>query len=125
MADFRIGTTQANMTNIETLTVPLPIPRSVFHECAETVIAASGRTYGRGLPVCKWTFAILTSAQRQQLKFYCAGLSAVVYIRTLANDDQYYNYRAIMHWPIEEERDPSKRRDRLEFEIEFTHLEKL
>jgi hypothetical protein len=125
MADFRIGTTQANMTNIELLPVPLPVPRSIFRDFSEAVVAASGRSYGRGLPVCKWVFAMLTSAQRQQLKSYCIGLSAVVYIRTLVNDDQYYNYRAIMHWPIDEERDASKRRDRLEFEIEFTHLEKL
>lgn len=124
MADFKIGTTQANMTNIEALNVPLPVPRSIFREFAETVVVANGRSYGRGLPVCKWIFAMLTASQRQQLKSYCAGLSAVVYIRTLTNDDQYYNYRGVMHWPIEEERDPSKRRDRLEFEIEFTHLEK-
>lgn len=125
MADFRIGTTQANMTNIETLTEPLPVPRAVFREYAETVIAASGRTYGRGLPVCRWTFAILTSAQRQQLKLFCSGASAIVYIQTLINTDQYVSYRAIMHWPIEEERDPSLRRDRLEFAIEFTHLEQV
>lgn len=125
MADFRIGTTQANMTNIEALTVALPVPRAIFRDYAETITAASGRTYGRGYPICRWNFAMLTSAQRQQLKSYCTGLSAVVYIRTLANDDQYYDYRAIMHWPVEEDRDPSKRRDRLEFEIEFTHLEKL
>ena len=125
MADFKIGTTQANMTNVEALATPLPVPRSVFHAFADVVTAASGRSYGRGLPTCKWIFSVLTSAQRQQLKTFCSGKSAVIYIRTLANDDVYYNYRAIMHWPVEEERDPSKRRDRLEFEIEFTHLEKL
>jgi hypothetical protein len=125
VADFKIGTTQANMTNVEALATPLPVPRSVFRDFADVVTAASGRSYGRGLPTCKWIFSVLTSAQRQQLKTFCSGKSAVVYIRTLANDDVYYNYRAIMHWPVEEERDPSKRRDRLEFEIEFTHLEKL
>ena len=125
MADFKIGTTQANMTNVEALATPLPVPRSVFRDFADVVTAASGRSYGRGLPTCKWIFSVLTSAQRQQLKTFCSGKSAVIYIRTLANDDVYYNYRAIMHWPVEEERDPSKRRDRLEFEIEFTHLEKL
>jgi len=113
------------MTNVEALATPLPVPRSVFRDFADVVTAASGRSYGRGLPTCKWIFSVLTSAQRQQLKTFCSGKSAVVYIRTLANDDVYYNYRAIMHWPVEEERDPSKRRDRLEFEIEFTHLEKL
>lgn len=125
MADFKIGTTQANMTNIEILTTALPVPRAIFRDYAEMIAAASGRTYGRGFPSCQWVFSLLTSEQRQQLKAFCVGASAQVYIRTLANDDQYYDYRAVMHWPVEEERDPSKRRDRLEFEIEFTHLEKL
>ncbi len=123
MADYKIGTTQANMVNIETLS--LPVPRSIFRNYAERVVAASGRTFGRGLPVCLWVFSLLTSSQRQVLKTYCVGSSSVVYIRTLANDDQYHDYRAIMHWPEQEERDPSKRRDRLEFTVEFTHLESL
>ncbi len=123
MADYRIGTSQVNMTAIETL--GLPVPRSIFRDYAERVMAASGRTFGRGYPACSWVFSLLTSSQRHALKTYCTGASAVVYIRTLANDDTYHNYRAIMHWPDEEERDPSKRRDRLEFAIEFTHLELL
>lgn len=121
MAEFKIGTTQGNLTNLEALGIP--VPRSVFSDYAEMIVASSGRSYGRGLPVCRWIFAILTSAQRQILKSYCPGASAPVYIQTLTNDDQYHIYRAVMHWPLEEERDPSKRRDRLEFEIEFTHLE--
>ncbi|MEJ5201567.1 MAG: hypothetical protein WHV66_04975 [Anaerolineales bacterium] len=122
MADFKIGTTLSGMTNIESLTTPLPVPRAVFRDYAEKVTAASGRTYGRGYPVCQWTFSLLTSAQRQQLRQFCPGASAAVYICTLANNDTYYNYQAVMHWPEEEERDPSKRRDRLELTILFTHL---
>lgn len=125
MADYRIGLTQGAMTNIESLPVSLPVPRVIFRDHAEIVTAASGRRYGRGRPVCQWIFALLTSTQRAQLKTYCAGVSGVVFISTLTNDDQYRDYRAIMHWPDEEERDPSKRRDRLEFTIEFTHLEPL
>ncbi len=122
MADFKIGTTLAGMTNIETLTTPLPVPRAVFKEYAEYISAASGRTYGRGYPSCQWIFSLLTSAQRQQLKTFCPGASAAVYIRTLTNSDTYANFQAVMHWPEEEERDPSKRRDRLELTILFTHL---
>ncbi len=125
MADFRIGTTQANMTNIENLSVPLPVPRAVFRDYAETVMAASGRAYGRGYPSCQWIFSLLTSEQRQQLKSFCSGASAQVYIRTLNNNDVYADYQAIMHWPDEEERDASKRRDRLELTVTFTHLVQL
>lgn len=125
MADFKIGTTLGGLTNIEALTTPLPAPRAVFMDYGERVTAASGRTYGRGYPMCRWTFSLLTSAQRQQLKQFCAGASAAVYIRTLANDDAYADYSAIMHWAEEEERDPSKRRDRIELTITFTHLVKI
>jgi hypothetical protein len=122
MAEFMIGTTQTNMVNIETLTVPLPVPRAVFRDYSETITAASGRTFGRGYPYCQWVFSLLSSEQRQQLKTFCPGSSARVYIRTLNNSDVYANYQAIMHWPEEEERDVSKRRDRLELTITFTHL---
>ncbi len=122
MADFRIGNTLAGMTNIEALATPLPVPRSVFTDYAERIMAASGKSYGRGYPTCRWIFALLTSAQRAQLRTFCPGASAAVYIRTLANDDTYHTYQAIMHWPEEEERDPSKRRDRLEFTVLFTNL---
>lgn len=122
MADFRIGTSQSNMTNIESLTTPLPVPRAVFKDYAERITAASGRIYGRGYPSCQWTFSLLTSEQRQRLKLFCPNASAQVFIRTLNNDDVYADYQAIMHWPEEEERDASKRRDRLELTVTFTHL---
>lgn len=124
VADFKIGTTLNDMVNIESLSTPLPVPRAIFIDYPELIVAASGRSYGRGYPSCKWIFSLLTSEQRQQLKSFCPGSSSVVYIRTLTNDDTYANYQAIIHWPENEERDPSKRRDRLELTVTFTHLVK-
>lgn len=120
MAEFAIGTSNPP-TNLESLPVPLPVPRAPFRDYAEQIVAASGRVYGRGYPSCQWVFSRLTSAQRAQLKLFCSGASANVYIKTLADDDAYHTYQAVMRWPEEEEREPAVR-DRLELTISFTHL---
>lgn len=121
MADFEIGTTLETMTNIEALTPALSVPRAPFRDFADRVTASSGRVFGRGFPFCRWLFSRLTGAQREELKSFCAGESANVYIKTLANDDVYHVYQAVMVWPQGEEREPAVR-DRMELEILFTHL---
>jgi len=122
LSDFKIGTTSST-TNIEALATSLPVPRAPFSPYQKTAIAASGLTIGKGFPSCQWIFSMLTAAQRTQLRVFCTGASATVYIRTMTNEaDAYANYQAIMHWPESELRDPSKRHDRLELKINFTHL---
>lgn len=122
LSDFKIGTTSTT-TNIESLATPLPVPRAPFKPYARTISSASGITVGKGFPSCQWVFSMLSAAQRTQLRAFCAGASATVYIRTMTNEaDAYANYQAIMHWPEDEKRDPSKRHDRLEMVITFTHL---
>ncbi len=86
MAQFALGTSNPP-TNIEALPTPLSVPRAVHRDYAELVTAASGRVYGRGYPTCQWTFSRLTNEQRAQLKSFCPGASANVYIKTLANDE--------------------------------------
>lgn len=120
MTEFALGTSNPP-TNIEDLPTPLSVPRTIHRDYAELVTAASGRVYGRGYPSCQWTFSRLTSAQRAQLKSFCPGASANVYIKTLANDDSYHTYQVVMVWPEEENREPAVR-DRLELTITFTHL---
>lgn len=120
MAQFALGTSNPP-TNIEALPTPLSVPRAVHRDYAELVTAASGRVYGRGYPTCQWTFSRLTNEQRAQLKSFCLGVSANVYIKTLANDDAYHTYQAIMVWPEDEQREPAVR-DRLELTVTFTHL---
>lgn len=120
MAEFAIGTSTPP-TNIETLTTPLPVPRAPFQEYAERAQAASGRVYGRGYALCQWIFSRLTSDQIAQLRVICPGISANVTITTLANDDEYYTYQAVMTWPEDEAREPATR-DRLDLAIAFTHL---
>jgi len=124
LSDFRIGLTSGTVTNIEALAMPLPAPRAPFNPFARTVTAASGISIGKGFPSCQWIFARLTPVQREQLRTFCPGASAIVYIRTMTNDggDTYANFQAVMHWPDSERRDPAKTHDRLELAITFTHL---
>jgi hypothetical protein len=122
LSDFQIGIT-SSMTNIESLATPLPVPRAPFRPYARVTTTASGLTVGKGFASCQWVFSMLTAAQRTQLRTFCAGASAAVYIRTMTNEaDGYASYQAIMHWPEDERRDPSKRHDRLELAVTFTHL---
>ena len=121
MASFEIGTTLAGMTNIEALATPLPVPLAPPPRYPRRVRAASGRVYSQGYPSCEWIFSPLSSAQRAQLKTFCAGESANVYIKTLAADDTYKTYQAVMVWPEGEDREPAVR-DRIDFAVSFTHL---
>jgi hypothetical protein len=131
ISSFEIGATYAAMANLESLTVPLPVPRAPFKPYARIRRAVSGKSIGQGLPVCQWIFSRLTPLQREQLRYFCTGASAAVYIRTMTNEadtgqsvtaDAYHDYLAVMHWPEDERRDPAKTHDRLELVIEFTHL---
>jgi hypothetical protein len=130
LSSFKIGTSAGTLTNIESLSTPLPVPRAPFKPYARASIANSGRSQGKGFPSCQWIFSRLTPAQREQLRTFCTGASAVVYIQTMTNDkdtphsvpsDSYQVYQAIMNWP-EEKRYPAKTHDRLELTIDFTHM---
>ena len=124
ISDFKIGTTLAGLVNLEALTTPLTAPKAPYKPWNTSQAAASGLSIGKGFPSCQWTFSQLTPAQRDQLRSFCAGKSAIVYIRTMTNDtnDSYANFQAIMTWPDEEKRDPTKRHDRLEMTFSFTFL---
>jgi ABC-type proline/glycine betaine transport system substrate-binding protein len=119
--EYKIGTTLLGMTNIESMTVPVPNPQTFFKLYAEIVTLGDGSSFGRGFPQVEWKWNLLTRAQRDQLRAYCAGTSAAVYVRTRTNDsaDAYKNYLAIMHWPLEEEKYATKRMD---LNILFTQM---
>ena len=130
LSGFGISST-STITNLELLTVPLSAPRAPFKPYARIRIASNGNSIGQGLPTCQWIFSSLTPEQREQLRTFCQGASAVVYIRTMTNEkdtphsvanDAYQTFRAVMHWPDEERRDPSRTHVRLELAISFTHM---
>ncbi|MCX6057736.1 MAG: hypothetical protein NTW69_06265 [Chloroflexi bacterium] len=119
--EYKIGTTSGGMTNIESLTVLIPNMRSFFKPYSEVVTLGDGSQFGRGFPQVDWTWNLLTREQRDQLRTFCTGASATVYISTRTNDsaDTYKNYQAIMFWPLEEERFARKRMD---FTLQFRQL---
>jgi hypothetical protein len=100
MADFEIGATSST-TNIESLTTPLPEPKSSYLPYARTNNKGNGGVRGVGSPVAQWSFAVLSIEQYNQLKTFCTGASADVYIRTKLDDDTYADFQAIMIWPNE------------------------
>jgi hypothetical protein len=104
MDDFMIGTTEEGMTNIESLTVPLELPKSEYFPYARTVNKGNGGKRGVGFPMASWTFALLTVQQRDQLKTFCPDASGEVYINTKLNDDTYATFSATMIWPENEDR---------------------
>lgn len=101
MADFKIGTTLGGMTNIESLTTPLPLPQFDYQLFARNVNLGSGRTRGVGFPIATWTFQLLTIEEYNQLRSFCPGTSAQVYIRTRGDDDSYDDFQANMICPNE------------------------
>lgn len=119
--EYKIGTTLLGMTNIEELTVPIPNMQSYFKPYGEVVILGNGMQFGRGFAQVDWKWNFLTREQRDQLRTFCTGASATVFIRTRVNDsaDQYKNYQCLMFWPLEEERFARKR---LDFMVQFRQL---
>jgi hypothetical protein len=114
---FSIGTTQATLTNLANLTTPVPEPKSTYRPYADVKPLASGGVRGVGFPVATWYWDILTRAQRDQLRIFCSGQSAAVWIRTKTMDssDTYRLYQAVMVWATqEEEREMGHRRTQLQ-----------
>lgn len=126
MQSFEIGTTLEGMTNVEALAMPLPAPKSSYQDYSTLVSLGSGGSIGQGFPTATWTFGTLTSAERDQLKQFCVGASAAVYIKTKLNNldtevDEYAVFSAIMNWPFPE---PGRYYSmRNGYVIEFTFLE--
>ena len=120
MDEFEIGTSEGATTNIELLTTPLPAPKSNYFPYARIVNKGNGGTRGVGSPIAQWIFGVLTVEQYSQLKSFCTGASADVYIRTKLDDDTYADFQAKLIWP----NDPQDRwyAHRKSFTINFRNL---
>jgi len=120
--DYEIGTTEVGMENLADLTVPVPEPKSDYQEYSRHLTLGDGTVRGAGWTIAEWRWTYLTRPQRDQLKTFCAGASASIYIKTRTNEteDVYDVFTAVMIWPIDEEKSFSRRMD---FVIRFTNLE--
>lgn len=103
MVEYKIGTTLGGMTLLSSLATPVPWPRATF-SMGERTTVASGAARDLGWMSAEWLFPLLTDAQRDQLRTFCTGASATVYIRTQDVDAVYRNYQAVLVWPDDEER---------------------
>jgi len=92
------------MVNLGSLTEALDAPRSFYRPYARTIGLLSGTAVGQGWPVAVWEFTVMTPEQRNQLKAFCTGAAATVFVRTKLNDDTYADFSGVMIWPEEEER---------------------
>jgi hypothetical protein len=109
-------------TNIEQLTVPVTCPKSTFSQYASVVELADGSKRGIGAPIATWHWDYLPRTMRDQLRTFCPGASATVYIRTYTKDNagapKYY--QAQMVWPTQSEETQATRS--MDLTIEFRQL---
>ena len=101
---YEIGTTEAGMTALSALPVPVGDPKSKehFERYALYRLAGDGRKKGYGLPRTKWEWGFITQEERDQLKTFFPLESNTVFIKTRLPDDSFATYEAIGNW-IEQE----------------------
>lgn len=95
--NYEIGTTSST-TNVESLTTPVNPPRGDFREWSRSYDKADGTVGGDGFPMATWTFDLLSQAMVAQLRTFCTGRSASVFINTRKNDDTFAKYSGVMIW---------------------------
>lgn len=98
---FAIGTTAGNMRYLFDLDIIAPL--SNFKPYSQAVELGDGSVKGMGVPVSEWYWAFVSEEERDILKGYCPGLSAEVFIRTLDDNLDWRDFRALMIWPVESE----------------------
>lgn len=115
-----IGTTLGGMTALSALTTPVPDPKTTYKPWSKPVTLGNGLVFGGGWKTITWYWKLLTPAQIEQLRSFCSGQSAEVYIAARQNvGDTWLAYKAVMVWP-EEERDFLRRMD---ITVTFQRLE--
>ena len=118
---YEIGTTSST-TNLESLTTPVNPPRGTFVEWSRTYDRADGLVAADGYPVASWHFDVLTQAMVTQLRTFCSGKSANVYIKTRKLDNSFVKYSAVMIWDDKQMEKRVFNGRYLDVEIEFRKL---
>jgi hypothetical protein len=100
---YEIGLTELGLTNVEELTTPVNAPRGKFNPASVYIDRPDGSQRGLGFPSCVWHFDSLSAAMLAQLRTFCPGYSADVFITTRLLDDTFASYSAVMIWPSPEQ----------------------
>lgn len=121
-SSYKIATTLAGITSLDLLATKVVDPRGTFKEFQERVTLGDGTVRGTGWKSAEWHWDFIKRAMRDQLRTFCPGASAVVYITTKTNDsaDSFATYKAVMIWPDELDKPAGRRMD---FTIQFQRLE--
>jgi len=120
--DIQIGATLGGIANLAALTKPVPYPRTTPAFYGETQTLGDNTERGLGAATVIWHWDVLQQTARDQLRTFCTGASATVYIKFpwLDSADAAVTYQAVMVWPsLKEERDAHRR---LSFDLEFREL---
>lgn len=102
--EYEIGTTYGGMANVESLTTPLSAPRATAPDYSQPIELASGGVRGGGWLTATWSWDVLTQDEYDQMRSFCSGKSASVYIKTRKDDYTYQVYTAEMVWPEQPQR---------------------
>jgi len=124
--DYEIGTTAAGTTNVEDLTTSVKAPKSTFNKYSDSISLGDATVRGLGNPVTTWRWGWLDQDEYDQLRTFCSGKSAEIYINTKKDDGSYDKYSCVVVWPdmssiVKQERDGSFYYQ--DFVLEFRHLE--
>lgn len=131
MAEFRIGLTNdayspSALSELFSPAGDVFDPDWSFQDFAEAQELNDGTVKGQGFPVAKWRFNHISNANREVLRTFCPGLSAVVYIETKTNEtasgvEEWGVFRAVMRWTDTDEDKAAA--ETLGVLLTFTHLE--
>lgn len=120
MSFFEIDTTLLGMTPLDELTTALPDPKSSFMPYSRLVNLGNGGTRGVGAPIAIWTFPLLEIDQYNQLREFCPGAAAEMFIVTKLDDDTFATFSGTMMVPNEpQNRFYGQRRD---YAVQFRNL---
>jgi len=123
-SEFKIGATLGGITSLDILPTPVLDPTTDFKPYSKLIDLGSGLKRGAGYATAKWIYGYITEAQRNQLRTFCTGASAEVFIRTRTRDTSgstlFKTFKAVMTWPEQEDYRNSRRTD---FIISFSRLE--
>ena len=117
--EYKIATALIDLALLSELTTPVPWPFASVTPSVGSITLGDGTERAIGSPLAAWHWGFLTSAQRDQLKTFCPGKSAAVYIRTILPDGSFADYSAIMVWPQNEMRQAGRV---IDITVEFRQL---
>jgi len=117
--DYKIGTSTDYLATFDELGIVAPF-QEPFTPFGIEVDANDSLVYGHGFPTTGMRWGFISQAERNTLKTYCPGKSAVVYVRLRDDDWSYVYCKAVMIWQAEQ---APQNGYILDFSIQFRILE--